>query len=179
MPLYSKGWGLFLYRCRQVGYSAARMKKLLIITLILFSSASFAQGVCADVETHPETRQKMSASEWQELSDEWAAEEPSNPGALVLLAAYALYSMEKEKANRLRGDKRKHCYMGCRIARNVSVKAAVYAAWLKEYEDLTDCNPRTYFEWRDYEVTVNGAEAGASMGNTGNCYDYCQNQPRR
>lgn len=168
-----------LYGFGQVGYSGGRMRNLLVTFLFVFSPVALAQGVCEDVETHPESRQKMTAFEWQELTDEWAAEEPSNPGVLVLLAAYALYSLEKEKANSLRGDKRKHCYMGCRIARNVSVKAAVYAAWLKEYEDLTDCNPNTYFEWRDYEVTVNGAEAGASMGNTGNCYDYCRNQPRR
>ena len=155
------------------------MRTLILTLVFLIATPALAQGYCSNVEVHPETRQTMSGEEWQSLKDEWSEEEPTNPGALVLLAAYAIYAMEKDTADQLRGDKRKHCYMGCRIARRVSYNAAVYAAWLKEYEDLDDCNPNTYFEWRDYEVTVNGADAAVSMGRSGDCFEYCRKQPRR
>lgn len=155
------------------------MKALLILVFIAHAMPAFSKGQCIDVEVHPETREKMSESQWQRAHQEWVDEEPKNPGYLNLLLAYGVYSAEKRRLGKLRGDKRKHCYMGCRIARRISLNTAIYVAWYKEYEDLTDCNPKTFFEWRDYEFTVDGAEAGASMGNTGNCMKYCQNQPRK
>ncbi len=150
------------------------MRKILFVLTVSIALPAYSQDMCINVEIHPKTHERMSGVEWQELKDQWASEEPESPGLLNLFFAYNLYSREKKKAEELRSDKQKHCYMGCKIAREVSMETAVYAAWYKEYQDLEDCSSKTYFEWKDYQLTVDGAIAGMAMGNTGSCMNYCK-----
>ena len=82
-------------------------------------------------------------------------------GPIDLLTAYRVYRSEKSYAETLGTDKAMHCYMGCVIGVATSAKVTDYVGWLKEYQDLTDCDPATHFEDADSAATSRGARLGA------------------
>ena len=93
-------------------------------------------------------------------------------GAVQLAMAYAIYKSEKEKSLSLGNDKVAHCYIGCRVAKKISVRTTRYMGWYKEMQDITDCRKATHFEGRDYIATVSGAKAPGSSSDA--CVKYCQ-----
>ncbi|MCC6138541.1 MAG: hypothetical protein IT287_07900, partial [Bdellovibrionaceae bacterium] len=110
---------------------------------------------------------------WNATLEDWNSLEPLDPGFLQLFYAWDLYNKEEAIVAKIKGDKRKHCYMGCRIAQQVSLDTAIYVAWYKEKKDLTDCKANTYFEVRDHEVTLQGAELGQVSAEPQYCMDEC------
>lgn len=156
-------------------YSADLMKFLFFLTISLFfSSSAFAQDLCFENEKNAETKVIFTEDEWTAAVVEWDAQEPQDPGILKLLAAWNVYKQESATTAKIKGDKRKHCYMGCRIAQSVSYETAVYVAWMKEKEDLTDCKASTLFEVRDFEVTVDGADLAKDSSKKNYCLEQCQ-----
>lgn len=111
--------------------------------------------------------------EWNTAIADWDTQEPEDPGIIKLFSAWQVYKKEAHAVKKIKGDKRKHCYMGCRIAQDVSYETAVYVAWMKEKEDLTDCQESTFFEVRDFEVTVDGAGLAATGTSKKHCLDQC------
>lgn len=154
------------------------MKYFALILLFSLSSLVQAQESCALEEIDSTTKKHFTEQQWDQQLEQWMSEEPASPGLLRLGLAFAVYTNEKPKTKKLRGDKRKHCYMGCRISQELGYETAEYVAWLKEHEDLTDCNGSTYFEIRDFEVTVYGAELGQTSKDPAFCIQEC-NQIKR
>ena len=105
---------------------------------------------------------------------QWASEAVPFPGPLDAYAAYRIGKDERDFAlDRLKNDKKAHCYMGCRIAQDVNFQTAQWAGWKKEDKDLRDCNPATHFEVMDYQVTVIGAHLGLSASSVDDCLRRC------
>jgi hypothetical protein len=103
-----------------------------------------------------ETRQAYDA----EL-DRWNRVSRPAVGPIDLLVAYRAYRSGKPFAEALGTDKAMHCYIGCMISLATSAKVTDYVGWLKEYQDLTDCDPTTHFEDADSDATSRGARLGA------------------
>jgi hypothetical protein len=80
----------------------------------------------------------------------------SEVNPFMLVRAYQVYVQEKARALTLESDKMSHCYMGCRMRQETNFKTVRYVAWLKEKKDLTDCDPNTHFEVKDFEATILG-----------------------
>ncbi len=95
---------------------------------------------------------------------------PVNP--FLLFQAYQIYIQEKERSLTLKSDKMSHCYIGCQIRQKTNFQTVQYVAWLKEFRDLKDCNPRSHFELDDFEATIlgGGLEAPTAAG----CVALCQ-----
>lgn len=132
---------------------------------------------CFQQEVDPSTRRRyQNESQWQADVTRLEEKEPSRPGLYELYKGYQVYKAESALTLKLRSDKRAHCYIGCRIANEVSVPVAEYAAWYKESEDLTDCNPKSLFEWNDIIATQTGIEMvrqQPGVGNTEFCRQSC------
>lgn len=149
------------------------MKLLFAFSILLFSGSAFAQQACFENEKNVITKKMFTEEEWNIALKEWDAQEPKDPGILKLFFAWNVYNKELPTANKFKGDKRKHCYMGCRIAQDVSYETAVYVAWYKEKEDLTDCKVNSNFEHRDYEITIEGADLAHQGKGASYCFDEC------
>ena len=149
------------------------MKSLIALSILLFSGSAFAQQACYETEKNVTTKKMFTEDEWNAALEDWDAQEPKDPGILKLFYAWNVYNKELPTANTFKGDKRKHCYIGCRIAQDVSYETAVYVAWYKEKEDLTDCKKNSYFEHRDYEITIEGAELAKKSKDAKYCLDEC------
>lgn len=149
------------------------MKTLLLLLVFGFGSSAYAKGACYSSEKNVSTKKMFTENDWEEALADWDSKEPADPGILKLFAAYQVYQKELPTANTFKGDKRKHCYIGCRIAQDVSHDTAVYTAWYKEKEDLTDCVKGSYFELRDYEITVQGADLGLKNKDPKYCLEEC------
>lgn len=153
--------------------------KPLFFVLILFSSAlAIASPTCAENETDTETKESYSEELWNITLSDWELEEPEHPGYLQLFFAYNIYKREAKSGKKIKGDKRKHCYFGCKISQDLSYEAAHYVAWYKEYKDLTDCNKKTLFEIKDFLYTLEGAEIGQESTNKALCSEACRDIPR-
>ena len=108
-----------------------------------------------------------SEDEWTQKVREWELREPDSGGFLATVTGI----LERVKARRvgiqisdqldsdedIHNDKWKHCVLGAVIAQATSLSTAAYAAWFKEYQDLTDGVSGTNFEEDDYEATLDGA----------------------
>jgi len=149
------------------------MKILFILLSVSFTSSAFAQNACYDNETNVKTKKAYSEDQWNMEIADWGTQEPKDPGVINLFAAWKVYKNKAATVKKIKGDKRKHCYMGCRIAQDVSLETAIYVAWLKENDDLTDCEKSTLFEHRDFEVTVEGAELSKESSDKQHCLDEC------
>lgn len=157
------------------GYYSAELMKFLFTLLfsLCFTSIATAQSACYENEKNVSTKKMFTEDEWNSAISEWDSQEPQDPGLLKLFAAWNVYKKEAPAVKKIKGDKRKHCYIGCRIAQEVSYDTALYVAWMKEKEDITDCDASTLFEWRDFEVTVHGAELAKDSSNEKYCLDQC------
>lgn len=154
----------------------------LILAFFTTYSLSFgaqAQQACFETEKNVLTKKVFTEEDWKSTLKDWSASEPSSPGYVRLLLAWNLYNTEEAALKKIKGDKRKHCYMGCRIAQDISLETAIYVAWYKEKKDLTDCSIKTLFEEYDYEVTLKGAEMGQENSDSEYCLDQCNALKRR
>jgi hypothetical protein len=140
-------------------------------SLVLMASAA---DMCWEQERNPYSKDRYTENEWHEHTQAWNERQPEEPGLLNLFWAHQTYKQELDTANSLKNDKRKHCYIGCRIAQDTSLEVSTYVGWLKESEDLTDCNRKTLFETLDYQSTIEGAQQGATNGDPESCYEFCQ-----
>lgn len=153
--------------------------RLFVASLITFCSLSFAvANDCYLSEKNAVTKKIFTEQDYSLALEQWLSQEPESPGLLSLLFAYNVYKKESSTVSNIKGDKRKHCYIGCRITQSASYEAAIYAAWYKEYKDLTDCNKSTSFERRDYEYTLEGADIGTLNTEPSHCHDTCSSLPR-
>ena len=53
-------------------------------------------------------------------------------------------------------------------------ETADYAAWYKEWKDLTDCDANTHFEGADYTAAMDGA---LGVTDCRNCTTHCRQFP--
>ncbi len=136
-------------------------------------SAMASSHDCWKKEIDPTTEKIYSSEQaWQFHVDYWQKKNKIIPNPFQLARAYGLYKSNKKTATQLKNDKMAHCYMGCRIAQDVDFRTAKYLAWLKEEKDITDCNPNSHFEAKDYEATLIGARI--PKGNYPNCIQQCK-----
>ncbi|MBY0386153.1 hypothetical protein K2X05_13420, partial [bacterium] len=112
--------------------------------------------------------------QWYEHLEKWENKAPPSPGLLSLFKAHQTYKKELSTAQKLKNDKKKHCYIGCRIAQDTSLDVSTYVGWLKESEDIQDCDKKTFFEPLDFKSTVDGAEQAVVSSEPSFCFDYCQ-----
>ena len=122
-------------------------------------------------------RRFESADEWSEKVAEWEERRPESPGildrvrgALVGLRVSTRLNQDAE----IRNDKWKHCVIGSEIALAINLSTAEFAAWSKEFQDLTDGRPGTSFEEEDYEATVDGARQAIEEDGCKECLAVCE-----
>jgi hypothetical protein len=121
---------------------------LVAIVILAGTSTTFAQE-CLEVS--------------EQQIKQWKTSQPELPDISDLYKAKKLIDAERKYSLKLGGDKRAHCYLGCRISHEVNFETARYAAWQKEYNDATDCDPKSLFEIADYEATLKGASYAADI----------------
>ncbi len=146
---------------------------LFVANLLLSSQLTFAQESCGETEINPYTGERFSSESWNETLELWDLQEPPSASLWSLFWAHQTYQKELVPTKTLKNDKRKHCYMGCRIAQETSIEVSVYVGWLKESEDLQDCDRKTFFEPLDYQSTIDGALVAMSSLESQACMDYC------
>ncbi|MBU6376738.1 MAG: hypothetical protein KGQ59_12120 [Bdellovibrionales bacterium] len=124
---------------------------------------------CYEAEGFP------SSSQWRKQIRRWNDVRPLSPSLWETYQAYSVAKKERPFAQKhFRNDKQMHCYIGCRIAQDTSLKAAQFVGWAKERRDLTDCDSGTHFEEFDYWVTVRGAELGRAFSSASDCIYWCE-----
>ncbi len=133
-----------------------------------------AADMCWERERNPYSEATYTEVEWYDHTQAWNALQPEEPSLLSLFWAHQTYKQELDTAKTLKNDKRKHCYIGCRIAQDTSLEVSTYVGWLKESEDLADCNRKTLFETLDYQSTIDGAQQGSLVSEPQECYDFCE-----
>lgn len=156
----------------------------LFLSILARPSLAHAQGdaACFEQEIDPATNRRYhDESAYRADLEALISAEPVRPSYFTLYRAYQLTKAETANARAMKSDKRAHCYMGCRIANDFGTAAAEYAAWYKEHQDLTDCNPGSRFEPRDIEATRIGirlGEAHAPAADLKFCQARCRQQIR-
>lgn len=144
------GWILFLFAA------------LLFQAFSVEARAGADAATCYLREIDQRTKKPFaSATEYNSELDRWNRESRPAVNPLDLFVAYNTYRKEKPVADRMAVDKDMHCYMGCVIALATSAKVTDYLGWLKEQQDLTDCDLATHFEDDDATATSQGARLGA------------------
>ena len=115
-----------------------------------------ATDACWKNEINPTTQKTYSSqAEYQNDLAKWNKQSNwVNP--IQLARAYQVYVQEKAHSLTLESDKMSHCYIGCRIRQKTDFKTVRYVAWLKEKQDLTDCDPNSHFEIQDFNATILG-----------------------
>ena len=93
----------------------------------------------------------------------------SAQGAIIGLQA----SQRLDRDRSIRNDKWVHCVLGAEIASATDLPTATYAAWVKEYLDLTDGRRNTGFDEIDSEATVDGARQATNLG-CKDCSSVCE-----
>ena len=151
-----------------------RNQVFLFTTFTLLSIFAQAQSACWENERNPYSKNTYTEDEWYEHTQAWNELQPEEASLWSLFWAHQTYKQELDTANTLKNDKRKHCYIGCRITQDTSLEVSNYVGWLKESEDLADCNKKTLFEMLDYQSTIEGAEHGARVKSPEECYDFCE-----
>jgi hypothetical protein len=148
------------------------VKKLII--LLLCSSYSFAIPCWYIEESDPVLANTFESKEYYYSAIyEWSKQRPALPNPILLAKAYSVYSSEKSLAESLGRDKRSHCYIGCRVAQETDFRTTNFMAWLKEDQDLKDCNRDTHFEVKDYNATIDGGLYGIKTNDPLLCQQYC------
>lgn len=142
--------------------------------LFILISPTHAQEACWEQETNPYSKAIYTEEQWHEHLENWETQAPPSPGLWSLFQAHQTYKKELSTAQKLKNDKKKHCYIGCRIAQDTSLEVSIYVGWLKESDDIQDCDKKTFFEPLDFESTVDGAEQAAVSSEPAFCYEFCQ-----
>lgn len=153
-----------------------------LFVLLLSFNIHADEERCWQNEINPATKRTYtSAAVWQAELDRWKTKEPKAPSLDQLFRAYEIYKNEKSAAQKLKNDKVKHCYIGCRIAQELNPQSAEYVGWYKEAQDLEDCERNTRFEEKDYEATLFGAnlQVTGQEACVSSCRETWQNQRRR
>lgn len=141
----------------------------------MFGSVAGAAEACFSQEESPETLKPFtSVEEYNSVVQEWKYREPRSPGLVALARAYAVYSSEKAVTAKITGDKRAHCYVGCRISQEVDYRTAEYVGWYKEDKDIKDCNKNSHFDIADFDATADGAQLGQSQPDRKGCMAACK-----
>lgn len=105
-----------------------------------------------------------SPEDWLEKLETWTDLRPPHPGALAGFKGFsaAMRVGRKLDADKdLLNDKWKHCVLGVEIGLETGIGTAEFAAWLKEYRDLTDGLASTVFDELDFDATLDGARQAA------------------
>jgi hypothetical protein len=144
-----------------------------VILVIYFSNFLNASNVCWQNEKNTLTQKTFSQEEWTLANESWQQLMPQEIGYFKLYKAWRIYRSESKTLNKLKKDKLKHCYLGCRISQEISYEASAYLAWYKEYKDLNDCDKTTFFEVLDAEATLKGAEFGEQTKVPEDCFNLC------
>lgn len=114
---------------------------------------------CWKTEIDPQTgRTYANAEQWEADFQKLAAMTPPRPDIFSLLRAYRVSEAVIPATRKMKSDKTRHCYVGCRIAYAEDRESADFAGWYKEQEDLTDCLASTHFELADYKATQDGID---------------------
>ena len=122
-------------------------------------------------------RDFQSADEWGQKVREWQSRRPEFPGPLNAARGTIVGLQVSDQLNqdeRILNDKWKHCVVGTEIALGTSLITSEYAAWSKEYQDLTDGRPTTGFDEDDYEATVDGARQAVQGQTCEESMDLCE-----
>lgn len=128
---------------------------------------------CWKSEINPQTQQIYASKiAWQKTLNRWIEFKPEPPNPIELVSAFSIYQVEKQRSLNYQNDKVTHCYMGCRIYQKTSLSTLKYVAWLKEYQDLTDCRPQSHYEPTDYNATIWGAKVDNNSAKA--CENLCQ-----
>ncbi len=109
--------------------------------------------------------------------EEWERRRPDSPGILLVAKASAIGILAASRLtfdDRSGSDKWLHCMIGAEMALATSLDAAAYAAWFKEYQDLTDGDPNTAFDEEDYRATMYGARQATEVESCEDCSEVCE-----
>ena len=123
-----------------------------------------------------QSRPFESAEEWSQKLKAWEAIRPSSPGLMASVQGAIVGLQASQRLDRdrsIRNDKWVHCVLGAVIASATDLTTATYAAWLKEYQDLTDGRRNTGFDEIDAEATVDGARQATNLGCM-DCSSVCE-----
>lgn len=138
------------------------------ITILFFVFISMNQAFASETlrcwanENDPRNHQPYtSEAAWRNDISTWENQNVQVVSPLKLAIAYKVYKSELKNTKLLANDKVVHCVMGCKIMQQTDYKTANFLAWYKEYNDLTDCQKNSNFEFLDYEATVYGADTAA------------------
>lgn len=153
-----------------------KMKKEYLLGLLLFLQFKVhSRPNCWILErTNSNTSAFSSFTQWDSEKQSWMSCRPKSVAPYYLLSAYKIFKRDKSIALSIGTDKQAHCYLGCKMAKEINFETARYVAWLKEYYDLIDCDSSTHFEPNDFAATVYGARQGVSLKNK-SCEDLCSN----
>ena len=121
-------------------------------------------GACWQIEGFP------SQEAWDNAKKYWKRLN-SRPG-LSSICGYFAAQRAKRDINASWGDKFKHCYIGCRIAKDCDDDAANFAGWYKEWKDLTDCKSNSRFDPADHTAT----KPTRRVNRNTSCTAYCTNR---
>lgn len=149
---------------------------LFLITHVSTGFASDAKSAeCHLSEIDPKTKAIYASSESYEAEKlQWDLVSRPAVGIFDLAHAYAVFKFEQSRANLLKSDKAKHCYIGCAVGLATSPKVTDYLGWLKEDLDLRDCDVNTMFEPADMAATSKGTKLGAR--DKKECATLCRDQ---
>jgi hypothetical protein len=151
------------------------MMKWICTILSLFSALAFAQQAntnsCWKTELNYTTNKVYTSEKlYNAHRAYWSTFNKVTPDPISLSKAYFVYKAEIKRTEKFSKDKLKHCYMGCRISKEIDLPTAKYVAWSKEMDDINDCKIKSHFEIKDYEATVDGAQ---NPGSPRVCEKYC------
>jgi hypothetical protein len=139
------------------------------------SVASAVELQCYENEINYRTLKPFLSKEQHEVEKKnWDLVSRPQISIFELVHAYAIFKMESSRAQVLKSDKAKHCYIGCVVSLSTSAKVADYLGWLKEDLDLSDCERGSLFEPADQVATSLGAKLGAR--DKKECALYCRDQ---
>lgn len=130
---------------------------LIFISISLVARADNKECYLYEIDPHTK-KVYQNRAQWEADRKALWNQTPEMPDILSLQAGYAVGVRESARSKGMGSDKRKHCYVGCRIAAEVSYEVAVYAAYYKENRDISDCDPNSRFEWEDIAATERGAK---------------------
>lgn len=137
---------------------------LLLSAFVLVAPFAQAQAEgeevpCYQKEIDPQTKRVyQNEAQWNVDQKKLSDATPRMPNFLRLKWGWDLSRIEIKKTKGIGSDKRKHCYVGCRIGYDIGHDVAVYAGYYKEADDITDCNIKTHFDLKDIDATILGAD---------------------
>jgi len=159
-------------------FSLGFSSRLFLVLLPILMGSSVVSAVelqCYENEINYRTLKPFLSKEQHEAEKKnWDLVSRPQISVFELVHAYAIFKMESTRAQVLKSDKAKHCYIGCVVSLSTSAKVADYLGWLKEDLDLSDCERGSLFEPADQVATSLGAKLGAR--DKKECALYCRDQ---